>query len=68
MEKAGIVGDKRDIKILVLNDGKQIAGKPYRQILPYEENGEMSSVIWFEVRGQDVEQRVNGKHVRQIVY
>jgi len=47
---------------------EEIAGKPYRQIFPYEENGEMAPVVWFEVRRQDVEQRVNSKYVRQIIY
>ena len=61
--------DNRKIKILVLNDGKQIAGEPYRTIKPYEENGSMAAVVWFEVvRHGNIEQRVNGAHVRQIIY
>lgn len=62
--------ENRVIKILVLNDGKQIAGEPYRSIKPYEENGEMSKVTWFEVQSSKngIEQRVNAAHVRQVIY
>ena len=57
------------IKILVLNDGKQIAGTPYRTIRPYQENGQMGEGIWFEViKDGKVEQRVNSAHIRQVVY
>ena len=61
--------EKRAIKILVLNDGKQIAGEPFRQIRPYYENGQMAAVIWFELQKDGcIEQRVNSAHVRQVIY
>ena len=57
------------IKFLVLNDGKQIAGTPYRTIRPYHENGQMGEVIWFRiVKDGKIEQRVNSAHIRQVVY
>ena len=64
-----IMEDKRKIKHLILNDGKSVTGYPYHRIIPYHENGEMASVIWFEVRHQNGhDQKINGKYVRQIFY
>jgi len=61
--------DPRKIVSLVLNDGKQISGEPYRRITPYMENGQMAGVVWFQVeRRGELEQRVNAAHVRQVVY
>ena len=48
-----IYEETRKIRILVLNDGKQISGEPYRTIKPYKENGQMvSSIILFVIERQ----------------
>ncbi len=65
-----LMEEKKEIKRLVLNDGEQITGVPYRDITPYHENGQMASVVWFEVVGREgnLEQKVNSAHVRQVIY
>lgn len=65
-----IIEEKKKIKHLVLNDGKQIKGVPFKTIQPYQEYGDMALVTWFEVRcpHNGLEQKVNSAHVRQIIY
>ena len=64
-----ILNEEKEIKLLVLNDGKEIRGELFRTITPYEVNGQMAAVIWFEVVKEGKrEQRVNGTYVRQIIY
>ena len=64
-----IIEDKRKIKHLVMNDGKTITGYPYHNIIPYHENGEMASVVWFEVRHKNGhDSRINSKFVRGVYY
>lgn len=64
-----IIDDKRKIKkILVVDEGHLYAGDIV-EITPYEENGEMAKIIWFEiVVGGKIIKRVNGKYVIAIDY
>ncbi len=65
-----IIKEKKEIKHLVLNDGKQVAGWPHKTIQPYQEYGDMAMVTWFEVRCKQngLQQKINSAHVRQIIY
>ena len=66
-----IINDSRPIRTLVFPDTSNISvGKAdVQEILPYEENGEMASVIWFMIiKNKEISQRVNGKFVDSIIY
>lgn len=39
------------------------------KIVPYHENGEMATVVWFAIYHNDkIIGRINGKHVIEIIY
>jgi len=66
-----IMEDMRPIKSVTLESGcypvGPIAG--ITKIIPYEECGEMTKVVWFEIlRDEIVITRINGKYVMEITY
>lgn len=66
-----IYSDTRDIREIVLANGKRIftAGYNNIQIIPYQETGEMAYVTWFAIYdGDDIVMRVNVSHVAHIEY
>ena len=62
--------DKRRIRELrSLKDSFGSVGNYIEEIIPYEENGEMASVIWFAlIRGGEVIKRVSSKYVAEVIY
>ena len=49
--------------------GMNIAGKKITKILPYEENGEMASIIWFAIYAdEEIICRANSRHIDTVQY
>ena len=64
-----IQSDKRRIRLLILGNGKVIENHPGMEIIPYFENGQLSPVVWFELKKNNgIEARINGTYVQQIIY
>jgi len=74
-----ILDDQREIKRITFpvlggdecfyEIGMNIGDKKITKILPYEENGEMASIIWFAIYvGDEILYRVNSKYIDTVQY
>jgi hypothetical protein len=70
-----IIEDSRNIKLISMADTEiiEVGKRGVVEIAPYYENGEMASVLWFKVIGENKDRnrpaaRVNGKYVTEILY
>ena len=64
-----IIQDKRKIKSIHLANEGVFVNSWVEEIIPYQENGEMSTVIWFAIySGGKIFRRVNGTFVESVVY
>jgi len=63
------IEDKREIKSIHTTHEGYFIGFANTKIVPYHENGEMASVVWFAIyEGEKIIRRVNGSLVESIVY
>ena len=65
--------DSREIKKILFDDESCLGISEneggYEKIVPYSENGEMASVVWFAVfKDGKISQRINSKYVFSVIY
>ena len=72
----GLHSDTRRIESIVLSGGPiyRVGSRGVDSISPYHENGEMASIVWFEVAKRDkgrrlfIAHRINSAHVQEVNY